>query len=129
MPCTNNPRALDRGLTQTVVPCVQPFVGIGADSTKSCGFSLRRLKDHAEAGAAVEADVELLWNAEMADESCLRHRFLRREPIPIDRSLARRGIDGEVAHAQGRQVLKEMGALRKGDQETFERCLHDDLSR
>src|SRR5262245_4468028 len=47
-------------------------------------------------------------------------RGLRGEPVPADRSAGRAAVYGQIRNREGRQVVKEMRALRRLDLEIVE---------
>ena len=61
---------------------------------------------------------------------CLLHSRHEVEKILSEESaVGTVGVNGEIAHAEAREVLEEMGALTGIHAIVFQRHLHDDLCR
>ena len=61
---------------------------------------------------AIHHDLQRTVEADVAHELCLLDSRHLVEDFFLKHAVARIGIDGEVAHAEGCQVLEEVGALR-----------------
>src|SRR5438270_12337142 len=85
-----------------------------------------RLEDHALAVASIHDYHQRRFKVKMAHTAVFFDSRLRAEPLPIHKTFARVGIDGEIADLECGEILEEVSALRGCYAEVAEAGLNDD---
>ena len=75
---------------------------------------------------AVHHDLHGTLKADVADILCFLNGRHTVEDVLLEQTIARVGVDGEVADTERREVLEEVGALRGVDVVVLETGLDDD---
>ena len=86
-------------------------------------------QDYALLFLTIHHDAERLFEAHVAHETGLLDGWHLVEHVFAEDALPRVGIDGEIANAKLREVLKEMGSLRRIHTIVLQRHLDNDSRR